>query len=119
MREADCLMHVVDISHHGYEDQMGVVNKTLQELGAFDKPMITIFNKMDLYEQQVFDPWLDEEVKKDMIAQLENRWQLLTNNNAIFVSATERRNLDVLRNTILTKVKQLYEIRYPYLTKFY
>jgi len=95
------------------------VNKTLQELGAFDKPIITIFNKMDLYEQQVFDPWLDEEVKKDMILQLENRWQLLTNNNAIFISATERRNLDVLRSTILNKVKQLYEIRYPYLTKFY
>ena len=119
VREADCLLHVVDISHHGYEDQMGVVNKTLQELGAFDKPIITIFNKMDLYEQQVFDPWLDEEVKKDMIKQLEDRWQHLTNNNAIFISATERRNLDVLRSTILNKVKELYEIRYPYLTKFY
>ncbi len=119
VREADCLLHVVDISHHGYEEQMGVVNKTLQEIGAFDKPVLTIFNKMDLYEQQVFDPWLDEEVKKDLIAQLEARWQLLTNNSAIFVSATQRRNLDVLRNTILTKVKKLYEERYPYLTKFY
>ncbi len=49
--------HVVDISHPGYEDQMGIVNKTLQEIGAFDKPMLTIFNKMDLYEaQSVFDP---------------------------------------------------------------
>ena len=119
VREADCLLHVVDISHHGYEEQMGVVNKTLQEIGAFDKPVLTIFNKMDLYEQQVFDPWLDEEVKQDLITQLENRWQLLTNNSAIFVSATQRRNLDTLRNTILTKVKKLYEERYPYLTKFY
>ena len=119
VREADCLMHVVDISHHGYEDQMGVVNKTLQEIGAFDKPTMVIFNKMDLYEQQVFDPWLDEEVKQDMIAQLEARWQHLTNNMAIFVSATERRNLSTLRETILNKVKELYEIRYPYLTKFY
>src|SRR6185437_12661968 len=59
VREADCLLHVVDISHPAYEDQMGVVNKTLQEIGAFDKPTITIFNKMDLYEQKVFDPWLD------------------------------------------------------------
>ncbi len=119
VREADCLLHVVDISHPGYEDQMGVVNKTLQAIGAFEKPMLTIFNKMDLYEQQVFDPWLDDEVKQDMIAQLESRWQLLTNNSAIFVSATERRNLDTLRNTILAKVKKLYEERYPYLTKFY
>ena len=119
VREADCLLHVVDISHPGYEDQMGVVNKTLQEIGAFDKPMLTIFNKMDLYEQHVFDPWLEEEVKKDMLTQLESRWQQLTNNSAIFVSATERRNLDGLRNTILNKVKKLYQERYPYLTKFY
>lgn len=119
VREADCLLHVVDISHPGYEDQMGVVNKTLQEIGAFDKPMITIFNKMDLYEKQVFDPWLDEEVKTDLLTQLEHRWQLATNNSAIFVSATERRNLEGLRNTILNRVKKLYEERYPYLTKFY
>ncbi len=119
VREADCLLHVVDISHHGYEEQMGVVNKTLQEIGAFDKPVLTIFNKMDLYEQQVFDPWLEPEVKQDLINQLENRWQLLTNNSAIFISATQRRNLDTLRNTILNRVKQLYEERYPYLTKFY
>ncbi len=119
VREADCLLHVVDISHPGYEDQMGVVNKTLQEIGAFDKPVITIFNKMDLYEQTVFDPWLDEDVKREMLTQLETRWQQITGNSAIFVSATERRNLDGLRNSILNKVKLLYEERYPYLTKFY
>jgi GTP-binding protein HflX len=119
VREADCLLHVVDISHPGYEDQMGIVNKTLQEIGAFDKPVITIFNKMDLYEESVFDPWLDEEVKRDMLTQLETRWQQLTGNSAIFVSATGKKNLDGLRNTILSKVKKLYEERYPYLTKFY
>jgi GTP-binding protein HflX len=119
VREADCLLHVVDISHPGYEDQMGVVNKTLQEIGAFDKPIITIFNKMDLYEKTVFDPWLDEEVKKDMLTQLEARWQEITHDSAIFISATERRNVDGLRNKILNKVKKLYEERYPYLTKFY
>jgi len=119
VREADCLLHVVDISHPSYEDQMGVVNKTLQEIKAFDKPVITIFNKMDLYEQTAFDEWLDPEVKNDMITQLESRWQQLTNNNAIFISATEKRNIDNLRALILGKVKELYEIRYPYLTQFY
>jgi GTP-binding protein HflX len=119
VREADCLMHVVDISHPGYEEQMGVVNKTLQEIGAFDKPILTIFNKMDLYEKNIFDPWLDESVKKEMITDLENRWQQITNNSAVFVSATERRNLDGLRKTILDRVKKLYEERYPYLTDFY
>ncbi len=119
VREADCLLHVVDISHSGYEDQMGVVNKTLQELKCFDKPTITIFNKMDLYESNTFDPWLDNEVKQEMLTQLESRWQQATNNSAIFVAATERKNIDGLRNTILSRVKKLYEERYPYLTKFY
>lgn len=119
VREADCLLHVVDVSHPAYEDQMGIVNKTLQEIGAFDKPMITVFNKMDLYEETVFDPWLDDEVKREMLTQLESRWQQETKNSAIFISATERRNMDGLRNTILARVKQLYQERYPYLTKFY
>lgn len=119
VREADCLLHVVDISHPTYEDQMGVVNKTLQEIGAFDKPIFTIFNKMDLYEKKVFDPWLDDEVKQDLLQQLSDRWNHETNNSCIFISATERMNIDGLRQTILDKVKKLYEERYPYLTKFY
>ncbi len=119
VREADCLLHVVDISHPGYEDQIGVVNKTLQDIGAFDKPIITIFNKMDIYEKEAFDPWLEESVKTELLNQLDARWQHLTNNGAIFISATERRNIDGLRQTILEKVKALYEERYPYLTNFY
>ncbi|MGC4058837.1 MAG: GTPase HflX [Chitinophagaceae bacterium] len=119
VREADCLLHVVDISHPAYEDQMGVVNKTLQDIGAFDKPIITIFNKMDLYEKQTFDEWLDDSVKQELLLDLHERWQLATHNNAVFVSATERRNIDSLRDTVLGKVKALYEERYPYLTDFY
>ena len=119
VREADMLLHVVDISHPAYEDQMGVVNKTLQELKAFDKPILTIFNKMDLYEKNVFDEWLDDEVKQDLLNQLRKRWEGETNNACVFVSAIERRNLEGLRATILDKVKELYQERYPYLTQFY
>lgn len=119
VREADCLLHVVDISHPAYEDQMAVVNKTLQDIKAFDKPIVTIFNKMDLYEEKVFDPWLDEEVKRDLLVQLKHRWEQETNNSCVFISATERRNIDQLRETILDKVKILYQQRYPYLTRFY
>lgn len=119
VREADCLLHVVDISHPAYEDQMGVVNKTLQDIGAFDKPTITIFNKMDLYEKQVFDPWLDPEVKQDLLQQLRDRWDHITNNSCVFISALEKRNITQLRDTILGRVKKLYEERYPYLTHFY
>jgi GTP-binding protein HflX len=119
VREADCLLHVVDISHPAYEDQMGVVIKTLQDIKAFDKPVLTIFNKMDVYEKNTFDEWLDDSVKQEMLLDLNERWQLATENNAVFVSATERRNIDELRETILKKVRTLYEKQYPYLTDFY
>lgn len=114
VREADILLHVVDVSHPGYEEQLGVVNKTLQDLNAFEKPMLVIFNKIDKYEANTFDPWLDESVKKEIMSELRERWERETNGNCVFVSATERRNIDDLRRTILDKVKSLYKIRYPY-----
>jgi len=114
VREADILLHVVDISHPAYEEQIGVVNKTLQELSAFDKPVVTIFNKMDLYEEKTFDKWLEESTRKEILMDLEERWQRETLGNAVFISATEKRNLDKLRKKILDKVRALYKIRYPY-----
>ena len=68
VREADTLLHVVDISHPQYEDQIGVVNKTLQELKAFEKPILTIFNKMDLYVKKNFDEWLEDSVKEEILS---------------------------------------------------
>lgn len=119
VREADFLLHVVDISHTAYEDQMGVVNKTLQELKAFDKPTLVVFNKMDLYEQKVFDPWLEAEVKQDLLQQLKERWESILDGHCVFISAAEKRNIDGFRRLILNKVKALYAERYPYLTQFY
>lgn len=119
VREADILLHVVDTSHPNYEDQIGVVNKTLQELGAFEKPVITVFNKMDLYIKNTFDEWLDEATKEHILADLKQRWQNETGGNAIFISALERTNIDELRKTILEKVRELYRIRYPYRTEFF
>jgi len=119
VREADVLIHVVDISHPKYEEQMNTVNKTLQELDAFEKPTLTVFNKLDLYETHTFDEWLDDETKKQMLQDLEERWQIATNNNAVFISATERLNVDVLRRNILDKVRALYKIRYPYKTEYF
>lgn len=119
VREADILLHVVDIAHPNYEEQIGVVNKTLQELKCFDKPTVMIFNKMDLYEKQTFDEWLEESTKQEILADLRERWQQQTSGNAIFVSALERSNIDMLRSTILQKVRELYRIRYPYKTDFF
>lgn len=119
VREADILLHVVDLSHPRYEEQLLVVNKTLAELGSGDKPTITIFNKMDQYEKEAFDEWLEPEVKADILKELKERWQEETQGNCVFVSATERQNLNGLRQTILNKVRELYQIRYPYRAEYF
>ena len=119
VREADILLHVVDISHTQYEEQLGVVNKTLAELKCADKPVITIFNKMDRFEATTFDEWLEEDVKVEILRELKERWQEETKGNCVFVSATEKRNLDGLRQTILNKVREIYQIRYPYKAEYF
>jgi len=117
VRESDILLHVVDISHPLYEEQIGVVNTTLQEIKAYDKPILLIFNKMDQYEKNTFDPWLDEKVKEDILGELKEKWERESNNHCVFVSATEKRNIDELRDTIMKNVKELYRLRYPYRTE--
>ena len=126
VRESDILLHVVDISHPSYEEQIGVVNTTLREIGASEKPMLTIFNKMDLYEANTFDEWLEESTKKELLEDLREKWERETNGNAIFISAIEKRNLPAgrqglkqLRQSILDKVKEIYKVRYPYKSEFF
>ncbi|HRO07138.1 MAG TPA: GTPase HflX [Ferruginibacter sp.] len=119
VREADVLIHVVDISHPQYEEQLQVVNKTLAELGAGEKPTITVFNKLDQYEQVTFDEWLEEEVKQDIMKDLKSRWIEETKGNCVFISATQKTNVDELRQTILNKVREMYRIRYPYKSEYF
>jgi len=119
VRESDILLHVVDISHPNYEEQIGVVNKTLQDINAFEKPTITIFNKMDLYEQNTFDPWLEEGVRNEILNDLKERWEEETHGNCVFVAAIEKRNIELLRTSILSKVREMYRIRYPYKSEFF
>lgn len=118
VKESDVLLHVVDISHPQYEDQMAVVNKTLQDLKCYDKPVITIFNKMDLYVKNTFDEWLDEDTKTQLLEELKQRWINVTQGNCIFISATEKQNIDELRKVLTDKIRELYRIRYPYKTEF-
>jgi GTPase len=119
VREADVLLHVVDISHAQYEEQIAVVNKTLAELKVEEKPTITIFNKMDKYEAEAFDEWLETDVKREILNDLKQRWQNETKGNCVFVSATEKTNIDALRQTILNAVRDTYRIRYPYKAEFF
>ncbi len=119
VREADILLHVADISHPQFEEHIGVVNKTLQDLHAFNKPILTIFNKMDLYEEKTFDKWLTDDVKGELLRDLKEKWERATEGNCIFISATERMNIDALRDMILNKVREMYRVRYPYKTEFF
>ena len=117
--EADILLHVVDISHAAFEDQMNVVNEILKDLKCETKPVVVIFNKMDLYKEKYFDEWISDEVKQDLLIELKDKWNGITNNQAVFISAIEKQNIEELRTVILHKVRDMYQIRFPYKTVYY
>lgn len=114
VRESDVLLHVVDISHPQFEDQIAVVNNTLKEIGVSDKAVITIFNKTDLYSQRYFDVYLDEATKEELLKDFMQQWSEKIQTPSVFISATERQNIEALRSTLLESVKEQYLIRYPY-----
>lgn len=119
VREADLLLHVVDISHPNYEDQLAVVEKTLQDLNSMDKPVITVFNKMDVYEKNTFDQWLAPEIKDQILNELKAEWHKRSKGKAVFISATEKTNIAALRQKILNEVRKLYQHKYPYKVEFF
>jgi GTPase len=116
VREADLLLHVVDISHPGFEDQIGVVNQTLQEIRAADKPTIVVFNKTDAYsfiqkEEDDLSPRQKENLTLD---ELKNSWMARNNAPSIFISALKKQNIDGLRELLYETVKSIHTTRYPY-----
>lgn len=119
VREADLLIHVVDISHPRYEEQLAVVENTLRELQVSEKPTIVVFNKMDLYRKIYFDEMLPEDEKKQLLQSLARRWKEKTNNHAVFISAINKINVDRLRRKILYRVRDLYQKKYPYKVEYF
>jgi GTP-binding protein HflX len=119
VREADILLHVVDISHPQFEEQLTIVNKTLHDLKSDDKPIIIVFNKMDQYEKNTFDDWLEPQVKIDLLEELKHKWQETTEGRCVFISAIEKTNINELRQTVLNQVRKMYQIRYPYKAEFF
>ncbi len=119
VREADILLHVIDISHPQFEEQISVVNETLGDLDCTSKPTLLVFNKMDIYEKQTFDELLPSDVKKELQQELRDRWNNKTANNAVFISATQKENIDELREILYKKIREQYAIRYPYKTEFF
>lgn len=116
VREADLLLHVVDISHSTFEEQINVVNETLKDLKALDKPTILIFNKIDAYHFTEKDPFdLSEKTKENVsIEELRETWMGKLNNDCIFISATKKENIEPLRELLYKKIKQLHVEIYPH-----
>lgn len=116
VREADLLLHVVDISHPNFEEQIAVVKETLQEIGAADKPVFLIFNKIDAYtyvpkDEDDLTPATKENRTLD---ELKNRWIAKANTPCIFISARERTNIDKFRKDLYGMVREIHAGRYPF-----
>lgn len=116
VREADLLLHVVDIAHPGFEEQIGIVNQTLQEIGAADKATLVVFNKTDAYRFVKKDEDDLTPVNKEnlTLAELENSWMARNNAPALFISALKKQNVDELRNKLYQMVRDIHITRYPY-----
>ena len=116
VREADLLLHVVDISHPDFEEQIEVVNKTLADLGCADKPSMLIFNKIDNYtwvekDEDDLTPPTKEHITLD---ELKRTWMAKADGNCLFISAREKENIDEFRETLYKMVRELHVQKYPY-----
>jgi GTP-binding protein HflX len=116
VREADLLLHVVDVSHSNFEEQLEVVNQTLKEIDPVEKPMILIFNKIDAFN---YTPKEEDDlapVKRENISleELEKTWMAKMHDNCIFISAKEKINIDSLKDLLYEKIKAIHIERYPY-----
>ena len=116
VREADLLLHVVNISHPDFEDQIKVVDKTLADLGCADKPSMIVFNKIDAYtwvekEPDDLTPATKENATLD---DLKRTWMAKMNDNCLFISAREKQNIDEMRDVLYKKVRELHVQKYPY-----
>ena len=116
VREADVLLHVVDISHPDFEEQIQVVEKTLADLGCSDKPSMIIFNKIDNYHwvEKDEDDLTPETRENVTLEELKKTWMARLNDNCLFISAKEKMNIDEFRSTLYKKVRELHVQKYPY-----
>lgn len=118
VREADILLHIVDISHVSFEEHLDVVNKTLVEIGAADKPTILVFNKIDLYKPAHQDEELEEEdqpvaTAQSILEQLKKSYLVEKSEKVVFISAEKKENMEELRATIFKMVKEMHFAIYP------
>lgn len=116
VREADILMHVVDISHPNFEEHIAVVNETLNEIGAKDKPIFLVFNKIDAYQHKEYDEFDFNEKGKEHLTleELKKSWMSKKHSPSIFISARNKTNIDKLRGDLYKMVAEIHSGRYPF-----
>ena len=116
VREADLLVHVVDVSHPDFSEQIDVVNKTLLDLGCADKPSLLVFNKVDAYTWEEKDPDdLTPATKANLsLADLQRTWMARMGDDCIFISAREKQNIEALKELVYSRVRELHVQKYPY-----
>lgn len=116
VREADLLLHIVDISHPDFEDQIKVVDKTLADLGCSEKPQMIVFNKIDAYtwEEKDDDDLTPATSRNVSLDELIHSWMSRLSGHCLFISAQERTNLDTLKQVLYNKVRELHVQKYPY-----
>lgn len=116
VREADVLMHVIDISHPNFEDHYHTVNSTLSEIGCEEKPTIVVFNKLDAWKPDPVDPQdVDPDIDSDPLDVLKKSWMSKVNDKkVVFISAIKKTNMDELRDVMYNTVKEIHLKRYPY-----
>ena len=116
VREADLLVHVVDISHPDFEEQIQVVEKTLADLGCADKPTILLFNKIDAYTwvEKAADDLTPRTKENITLEELMQTWMAKMHDNCLFISARQRENIEELKELLYKKVKELHVQKYPY-----
>src|SRR5574343_455388 len=116
VREADILLHVVDISHPDFEEQLQVVEKTLKDLDCSEKPSMIIFNKIDNYHwlEKESDDLTPETKENVTLEELKKTWMARLNDNCLFISAKEKENVDEFRTVLYKKVRELHVQKYPY-----
>ena len=117
VRESDLLLHVIDVSHPQYVDQINTVLETLKSIGVNDKPMIMVLNKIDSYRELYFDDLLDQRTKKEIEQELITNLQIKYSYPIQIISAKSNENIDALTKLLKEHVAKLYMIRYPYKTK--
>jgi GTP-binding protein HflX len=116
VRESDILLHVVDISHPNFEEQINVVNETLQEIGAANKTSYIVFNKVDAYNfiEKDKDDLTPKSKENISLEELKRTWMAKTDNPCIFISALHKQNVEAFRKLLYDKVREIHVTRYPY-----